>query len=149
MKIECVWQEKMKFTTMVDAHRVTMDASAPLGSDAGPTPKQLLLISICGCTAMDVVALMKKHKQVFTEFKVEAWATPTDGHPVVFSVLELVFKMIGQVDSERLLEAVKLSQTKYCGVSAMVSGVVPIRYRVELNGSGIGDGRADFGFNRS
>lgn len=145
MKLMCNWNEKMKFTAESDSHKVDMDAKSPIGTDTALTPKQLLLAGICGCTAMDVVALLKKYKQPLESFQIEADTTPTQGvYPEIFKNVRLVFKLKGQLDSKKVLEAVTLSQTKYCGVSAMVSKTVPISYTVELNGENIGEGHADF-----
>lgn len=55
-----------------------------------------------------------------------------------------MFKLKGEVYAEKALEAVKLSQMNYYGVSAMVFKAVPITYTVELNGTSIGTGKADF-----
>ena len=135
----------MKFTAEADDHRVQMDAKSPIGTDAALTPKQLLLAGICGCTAMDVVALLKKNKQPLENFEVEADAVTTEGvHPAVFKEVKLTFHLKGELDAQKVLEAVRLSQTKYCGVSAMVSQSVPISYTVNLNGDSIGVGKADF-----
>ncbi len=145
MKIQCVWNEKMKFTSETDGHRVEMDSKPPFGTDTAMTPKQLVLAGLCGCTAMDVVSLMKKHKQPLESFEVEAEASQTTGgHPAVFKEVHLVFKLKGVLDVEKVLEAVMLSQTQYCGVSAMISKAAPIDYVVELNGKSIGAGRAEF-----
>jgi putative redox protein len=145
MKLKCSWNEKMKFTAESGAHKVEMDTQAPIGSDSALTPKQLLVAGICGCTAMDVVALLKKHRQPLESFQVEADATPTEGvYPAVYKEIKLVFKLKGLLDEAKVMESVTLSQTKYCGVSAMVAGAVPISYTVELNGKNIGAGRADF-----
>jgi putative redox protein len=145
MNLTCNWQDKMHFTAQADPYRIEMDASPPLGSGEGPTPKQLLLAGICGCTGMDVVALLRKYKQPYTQFSVDAEATMTEGaYPIIFRSVVLVFKIAGEVDPARLLEAVRLSQTRYCAVSAMVSKAVPISYRVELNGTIVGEGRASF-----
>lgn len=123
-----------------------MDTTSPIGTDVAPTPKQLLVAGLCGCTGMDVVALLKKYKQPLEAFQIEAEATPTEGgHPVVYKDIKLLFKLSGPLDAAKALEAVALSQSKYCGVSAMVSKAVPITYVVELNGQRIGDGKADFG----
>jgi len=146
MKLQCQWNEKMKFTASAEGHEVLMDAKSPIGSDAGMTPKHLLLAGISGCTAMDVVALMKKYKQSMDSLDVDVDADLTEGvYPAVFKEVKLVFRVSGPVEAERLLEAVKLSQTKYCGVTAMVSKAVPVSYSVELNGEMIGTGQADFG----
>ncbi len=135
----------MRFTAEADGHRVEMDTKSPIGTDAALTPKQLLLAGICGCTAMDVVALLKKYKQLPSSFRIELDASTTDGpHPHVFKEVKLIFKLAGEIEPAKLLEAVTLSQTKYCGVSAMVSKAVPISYVVELNGNTIGTGKAEF-----
>ncbi len=145
MKLQCSWNDKMRFTAQSGDHKVEMDTNPPIGSDTALTPKQLLVAGICGCTAMDVVALLKKHKQPLESFQVEADATPSEGvYPAVYKEIKLVFKLKGQLDESKVLESVALSQTKYCGVSAMVSKAVPISYTVELNGKNIGAGRAEF-----
>lgn len=135
----------MQFTAEAGAHKVVMDTKPPLGDDAALTPKQLLLAGICGCTGMDVVALLKKYKQPLETFSVDADAAMTEGvYPAVFREVRLTFKFNGALDPAKVLEAVTLSQTKYCGVSAMVVKAVPISYTVELNGQNIGSGKADF-----
>ena len=145
MKVSTQWTEKMAFKTSADGHQASMDAKAPLGSDSALTPKQYLIAAVCGCTGMDVVALLKKYKQPLKALEVIGDARLTEGvHPAVFKEFELVFNLDGDLDPTKVLEAVHLSQTKYCGVSAMVSKAVPISYTVFLNGSEIGKGKADF-----
>lgn len=145
MNLKCIWNEKMKFTAESEGHKVSMDALAPVGGGSAMTPKQLLLAGICGCTGMDVVALLKKYKQSFESFEVNAEGVVSEGvHPVVFKEIKLIFKANGPVEAAKFLEAVRLSQTKYCGVTAMVSKAVPIFYTIELNGANIGSGQADF-----
>ena len=145
MKLQCTWKEKLNFTAEADHHTVEMDAKPPLGSDSALSPKQLLVAGICGCTSMDVVALLKKYKQPLESFQVEAETTLKEGvYPEIFKEVRLVFKLKGALDAAKVMEAVTLSQTKYCSVSAMVSQAVPILYTVELNGNSIGAGQADF-----
>jgi putative redox protein len=145
MKLECTWQEKMKFIARADGHLISMDAKSPIGDSSAMTPKQLLLAGICGCTAMDVVGLLKKHKQTLKSLEIHGECDMTEGsHPIIFKEVRLKFKATGAMDSSVLLESVQLSQSKYCGVSAMVSKAVPISYTVELNGTLVGSGRAAF-----
>ena len=145
MKLQCTWNDKMRFTAEADKHRVDMDTQPPLGADTAMTPKQLVVAAICGCTAMDVVALLKKFKQPLESFLIEADTSLTEGRgPIVFKEVRLVFKIKGALDGAKVMEAVVLSQTKYCSVSAMLSKAVPISYVVELNGEKIGAGTADF-----
>lgn len=144
MKTSIAWKGGMKFTAAIDTHEFTMDANPPLGQASGPTPKQLLLAAISGCTGMDVAALLRKHKQAPSALVVEADAELTSGYPAIFREVKLRFIVTGEVDSARLLEAVALSQTKYCGVTAMVANTVPVNYVVFLNGAEIGAGSARF-----
>ncbi len=147
MKIQCRWQDSMSFVASSNHHQVSMDAMAPLGKDSGLSPKQLLLAAVCGCTGMDVAALLKKHKQVPSSLQIDAEAeVTTGGHPKIFKEIRLTFAVQGPVDAAVLKDAVRLSQTQYCGVSAMVSKAVPIRYAVVLNGTSIDSGNADFKF---
>ena len=139
------WNSKMSFQGESGGQTVALDAKAPLGEGRGFTPKELLAVGIAGCTAMDVIALLKKHRQVPDSFEVNAKTESVEsGHPAIFRDVELTFIVKGNVEKDRLLESVKASQTKYCSVSAMVSKAVPIRYEVMLNDVHVGSGRASF-----
>ena len=135
----------MVFEGVADGHAVSMDAKAPIGKSSAPTPKELVALGLGGCTAMDVIALLKKYKQLPLAFSVAVETTPSQGRqPVVFESATIVFFVSGQIEPQKLIEAVTLSQTKYCGVSAMLSQAFPIHYRIELNGAEIGAGQSTF-----
>lgn len=144
MKVMTRWKDKMVFESSADGHSVPMDTKAPIGSDTALTPKQLVVAGLAGCTAMDVIALMKKHKQPVESFEIEADVEKSGkGYPEVFTGALLTFRLKGALDPAKVIEAVVSSQTKYCGVSAMLAKAFPIRYRIELNGAAIGEeGRA-------
>jgi putative redox protein len=144
MKTTTRWTEKMKFTGTDGNHSVQMDTRSPIGSDSALSPKQLLLTSISGCSAMDVVAFMKKHHQTLETFEVDAEGEMTSGYPAIFKEVHLTFRATGAVEAARLVESVQLSQSKYCGVSAMIVKAVPIRYTVILNDETVGTGHAQF-----
>lgn len=146
MKAQLKWTDGMKFEATAAGNLVLMDAKAPIGSNAAMTPKELVAAGLGGCTAMDVIALLKKHKQSYKTLEVDVdIATSTSGQPAVFTSALLTFKVAGEVDKDILLNAVHLSQTKYCGVSAMLAKALPITYIVKLNDEQIGEGKADFG----
>jgi putative redox protein len=146
MKAQLKWTDGMKFTATSAGNKVSMDAKAPIGADTAMTPKELVAVGLGGCTAMDVIALLKKHKQGYQSLDVDVEiATSTSGQPVVFTGAMLTFAATGEVDRAVLLEAVRLSQTKFCGVSAMLAKAFPISYVVKLNGEVVGEGCADFG----
>lgn len=145
MKTAVVWKDAMEFSGLVDSHIVPMDAKSPIGKDKAASPKELVAMGLGGCTAMDVIALLKKHKQPPKTFRVDIEIQPSTGaHPIVFNKATLSFIVDGDVEAEILVEAVKLSQTKYCGVSAMLAKSFPIEYRVILNGQEVGTGLANF-----
>ncbi len=147
MQSTVIWQDKMAFLGEAEGHQVVMDAKSPIGAGSGFTPKELVALGIAGCTAMDVVSLLKKYRQPLQKFEVMNNVTHTEGsHPTVFKDVDLVYKLEGELEESKVIEAVRLSQTKYCGVSAMISKTAPIRYRIELNGKQISTGEAAFEF---
>jgi putative redox protein len=96
MKITAKWNEKLSLTANADGHAVVMDSKPPLGNDNGMTPKQLVVAGLCGCTAMDVISLMKKYKQPLEAFEIEADVDMSEeGHPIVFKTIALTFKLVG------------------------------------------------------
>jgi putative redox protein len=139
------WKEAMAFDAAVDQHVVRMDAKPPLGRGAGPTPKELVAMGLGGCTAMDVIALLKKHKQVPASFTVSVdIQTTTQGMPAVFENALITFTVEGTVEKDVLIDAVSRSQHQYCGVSAMLVKAFPIRYKIVLNGTEVGTGVTHF-----
>lgn len=145
MKIDLHWNGAMKFTSATANNQVPMDATAPVGQGSAMTPKELVGAGLIGCTAMDVVALFKKHKQNPESFDVSVdIETSTGRYPAVFTKAEITYKAKGEVTREVFTEAVVLSQTKYCGVSAMLAKAFPITYKVILNDELIHEGQAHF-----
>lgn len=145
MKSHLKWTGGMQFESESDGNQVLMDSKPPLGQKKGMTPKELVATGLGGCTAMDVIALLKKHKQTVESFDIEVdIVASTEGHPIVFKSAQLTFSATGNIDKNIFLDSVKLSQTKFCGVSAMLSKALPINYVVILNNEKIGEGVADF-----
>ena len=145
MKITTRWTKNMHFVASSPQHEVPMDTKSPIGEDSAMTPKQLVIAGLAGCTAMDVIALMKKYKQPVEKFEIETEVQKSSGgYPEVLTGAFLTFRLQGQLEIPKVMEAVQLSQTKYCGVSAMLSKAFPIKYRVEVNGVQVGEGAAHF-----
>lgn len=142
MELTTKWKEKMVFESSSRGLSTAMDATSPIGTDTALNPKELLLASLCGCTAMDVVALMKKYRQNLEAFEVSVDADLDKTHyPAVFTGAHLVYSFSGPVDTDKAIEAVILSKTKYCGVSAMLEKAFPITYEVRINGETIKNSR--------
>lgn len=137
------WTHHLQFETDIRNHKQLLDTTAPLSVDQGPSPKEMLLASVSGCTGMDVASLMKKHRQDFTAFSIEADADLTKDHPKVFTHVNLLYKITGNnLDVEKIKSSVELSMSQYCGVSAMLAKACPIYYKIEVNGEIIASGQA-------
>ncbi len=144
MKLVTTWKGKSLFEASDGQHTSVMDAKPPFGQDTALSPKQLLLASISGCTGIDVVGHLRKSKAELTAFSVEAQAESVKSYPAVFQEILLDFYLEGKVDPEAAKEAVALSQSQYCSVSAMVAKASPIRYRIHINGALVHEDQAKF-----
>jgi putative redox protein len=144
MNVAVEWNSGLQFKGMIGEHEVLMDTVRPLGNDTAASPKQLLLMAVCGCSGMDVISLLKKHKQNVESFSMFTHPKAKDTQPKIYTDLHISYELEGEIDPKIALESVQLSMTKYCSVSAMVSKVVKITYTVEVNGNPAGEGVADF-----
>lgn len=129
------YDEGMAFTGDVNGHSVTIDADESFGgNDKGPRPKALVLVALIGCTSMDVVSLLKKMRVPFTDLKVTADGELTEEHPKFYHKIHLTYNIWGQdLDSDKVEKAVKYSQEKYCGVTAMLEKASNITYEVKYH----------------
>jgi putative redox protein len=121
----------MTFVGKTDSnHWITMDGPENFGgSNAGIRPKEMLLISLAGCTGMDVVAILRKKRTKFDDFKINISAESTDIHPKVYTKIHLEYAFSGKEIKEKDVErAIELSQKTYCGVTAMLSKSVEITH---------------------
>lgn len=145
MKTKTLWKEKMTFVGETGGNSVNMDAKPPIGRGEGLTPKELVALGISGCTGMDVVSLLRKYKQPLESFEILSEVLQTENQtPAIFRSIALEFRLKGALEKDKVLEAITLSQSKYCGVSAMLSAVAPISYQVFVNDQLIGSGKASF-----
>ena len=121
--IEVDYLDGMAFETEVDGHKIILDAEEAVGGkDRGPSPKPLLLVSLLGCTSMDVVSLMKKMRVEFDNFKVTANGVLAEEHPKYYTKIHLEYHVWGKnVDHAKVEKAVALSTERYCGVHFMLS----------------------------
>lgn len=147
MKLSCEWKGGLAFDAQVRGHTIRMDAKTEAGgTDSAPTPKEAALAGVCGCTGIDVAVILKKMRQPPAAIRIDARAIAREKQPSIFEQVELDFDVQGEgVEPAKLMQAVELSQTKYCSVSAMVAlAGAKITYCVRLNGSEIGTGEAKF-----
>jgi putative redox protein len=109
-------------------YTVHMDATAAEGGGTAPTPMELLLISLAGCSAMDVVAILRKKRQPVKHLDVHAHGQRCDEHPTVFTAIDLEYIIHGSaIDPVAVARAIDLSRDRYCPIWAMLSTKVRIR----------------------
>ena len=122
-------------------HAIVMDSAA---GDSGPRPAELLVVAQAGCTAMDVVAILRKKRQAFTRYAVRVSAEQRDDpSPHVFERVRIVHVVDGPVEIEAVRRAIELSATRYCTVTAnLASGVTEIHHAYLVHGT---DGEEHYG----
>jgi putative redox protein len=112
-------------------HPIVLDNAE---GDAGMRPAELLPVALAGCTAMDVISILRKKRQRVTRYEIEATGLQRDEHPHAFTRIDLVHVVDGdEIDIEAVRRSIELSATKYCSVGATLSsGDVEIHhaYRV-------------------
>jgi putative redox protein len=135
MKASVQWHSGQQFKGMSDQHQIAIDTSVSSGgTDTGMNPKQLLLASVCGCTGMDIIGMLEKMRVPFTRLEISADAEQTTDHPKVFISIHLTYRCdVSEADKDKLMKAIELSQTRYCGVSIMLKKHCPVTYQVELS----------------
>jgi putative redox protein len=136
MSVKIKWVDGMKFVGNADSgHSVVMDAGPEVGGeDTATRPMELCLISLLGCTGMDVVAILRKMEVEWDNFEVsilEYERAPK--HPKVYTKIRLLFKITGEnIDEKLFAKAIKLSHEKYCSISAMLSKTAEVSYEYKI-----------------
>lgn len=122
------WLEKMAFESELDGHKITLDAAEEVGgTDQGPRPKKLMLLALAGCTAMDVVSLLKKMRIVVDDLNIKVDSEMTEDHPKQYTSMHVTYEFWGSdLPMAKLEKIVKLSQENYCGVSALYKKAIPV-----------------------
>lgn len=122
---------KMQFDSVINGHHITIDTvEAGGGDNLGPNPKPLLLSALAGCTGMDVVSTLNKMRAEYSDFSIDIEADLTDEHPRVYSEIRMTYK-IKTENHDKMERAVKLSKEQYCGVSAMLKMVCPVKFEIQ------------------
>jgi putative redox protein len=115
-------------------HTFTMDGSAEVGGrNLGARPMEVMLIGMGGCTAIDVVSMLKKQRQDITGVEVALVGERAGDHPMVYTEVKLVYTVRGRKLNKALVErAVSLSDEKYCSATAMFKKSAKVTHEVVL-----------------
>ncbi|OEF97895.1 OsmC family protein [Desulfuribacillus alkaliarsenatis] len=135
MEVNVVWKENMQFLgTSANGHTTLMDAGVYAGGDGqGPSPMELILQAVAGCTGIDIVQTIKKMRMDIAKFEIKVMGTRAEEHPRRFTDITIVYNFEGEsLDPKKLKRAIDLSMDKYCSVSKSLNA--DIRYDYTING---------------
>jgi len=116
-------------------HHIEIDSRKEFGgNDLAPSPMELLLMSVAGCSAIDIISILKKQKQQIENFETEVdGIRVADGDATPFKEINLTVFLEGKIDQSKALKAVQLSFEKYCSVAKTIEPTATIKYKVILN----------------
>ncbi|MGE5841776.1 MAG: OsmC family protein [Deltaproteobacteria bacterium] len=129
VKAKIEWKGRMQFVGQADnSPSVTLDDS---DGKTGPTPMEMVLMGIAGCTAMDVISIMRKKRAEVTGFQVHIAGERAEDHPKRYTKISIEFVIEGKSLSPKDVErSIELSATRYCSAIASVSAPVETSYRI-------------------
>ena len=110
-------------------HAFVMDDGA---GKSAPKPVEYVLLALGGCTAFDVIGILRKKRQRVTRYEVEVKAEQHAEPPTVFTRVEVKHRLWGEIDPEALKSAIHLSETKYCAVGVMIGKTAKIEATFEI-----------------
>jgi len=129
------WQGNMTFTGTADSgFDIQLDAHQKVGGEGkGFVPMELVAVSLAGCTAMDVISILRKKRQDVTDFEVRVEAPRAEEHPKVFTRATIAYLVTGHgVEEKAVLRAIELTAGSYCPVQAMLGKVMPIDLHYQI-----------------
>lgn len=142
MQASVVWKDGMAFEAHLDGFNFTIDSDVMYGGkNLGPRPKGLTLVSLAGCTAMDVIAILRKMQVKMDSFEVATDGITGDEHPrkILEVVIHYIFKG-KDLPLDKIKKAVSLSLETYCGVYATLQPAVKMSYQININGQVVDKG---------
>ena len=131
------WLNNMAFETEINGHKIVMDADPVVGGeDRGPRPKLFMLSALGGCTAMDVISILTKMRVEVESFNVKVEGDLTEEFPKYFTKMHVIYEFTGKdLPMDKLKRAVEMSETLYCGVSAVYRKAMGITSEIVVNNS--------------
>jgi len=122
------WAGGMRFVyKSATGHGLVSDAPESVGGDnTAPTPMEMMVLGLIGCTGVDVTSILKKMKEPLEGLEVTAETERAEDHPKVFTKIHLTYHVKGKVNPKKLERAINLSETIYCSASAMLGKTAEI-----------------------
>ena len=139
MKCRVKWLDHMSFVgESGSGHSVVMDGAPDAGGrNLGVRPMEMLLLGLGGCTAFDVISILRKSRQQVVDCEIELEAERADDIPKVFTRIHVHFIVSGKdLDQQKVARAVELSADKYCSASRMLAKTAEITHDFEVVSGG-------------
>lgn len=132
-KIEVSWKGEMLFESVAPEGKVMIDAAEDVGGQGkGLRPKAMMLTSLAGCSAMDVISLLKKMRAEVADFKIEVEGNLTEEHPKIYDKVKVIYQFYGKdFQKDKIEKAVNLSVDRYCGVFEMFRKFSDISHEIQ------------------
>ena len=135
---QVTWVDGMQFVAESAGHSMVIDGAPGFGRDTGMPPMRLLLLGAAGCSAMDVVHILKNRmRRDLTDLRVEVSAEQAEEHPKVYTRIELKYLFKGKGLKEKDIErAIELSNTKFYSAAIMLGKMAEIVTNYEIENQG-------------
>ena len=132
VEAQVTWTDGERFVGNASSgHAIVIDSDRQRNTANGPM--EMVLIGLCGCTATDVVSILRKKREPFSGVHVRAEAERAIKAPTVYTSIKLIYTVSGKVSRKAVEDAVRLSEEKYCGVSAMLRATARITTEIHLS----------------
>lgn len=128
------WAGGLRFILRsASGHGLVTDAPGPEQDEViAPTPMELVLMGLIGCTGVDVASILERMREPLEGLEVTATYERSETHPKVYTSIHLIYSLQGGLDEKKVRRAIELSETKYCSVSAMLGQAVDITHEYVL-----------------
>ena len=126
------WTDGERFVASASSgHAMVVDSDRQRNTAIGPM--ELVLVGLCACTATDVVSILRKKREPFLGVQVHAEAERATEPPTVYRSIQLIYTIAGPVSRKAVEDAVRLSEEKYCSVSAMLKTTARITTEIRFS----------------
>jgi len=143
VSVNLTWDSGLKFDAQINDRTIQLNSADQMGPAF--TPMELFLVSLAGCTAMDVRWILDRQRQKVERFQIFVNGKRRDEEPRAYESIDLEYVVRGEnIRKDAVERAIRLSQEKYCSVMAMVRGSVKLNIRFRISGGNKPDEKFEY-----
>ncbi len=130
MEVELIHSKDFTFKSWSESQQeITLGASKELGGEGKDyRPMQLMLLALASCSSFDIVAIFKKKKLAFSDFKITAKGKRREEIPNIFTEIKLHYSVKVNLNGETFAKYIDLALNKYCSVRAMLQENIAVSF---------------------